>query len=492
MIGVRMKQNCKKNKVENKESFGYTLNKRSPSGRELSLPCSKRTCGRHVPPEVNRSTNVNRVLSCEDSYKATLERNRLHNYSQKEVLSMYYVGIDWADDHHDVFITDDSAVKIDAFTIPHNAEGVYSLQEKLLKLTASKEQVLIALETPKNLLVFSLLDKGYTVYSFNPKAVDRYRDRYRVSGARDDSFDAMVIANILRTDRHQFRPIVPDSMLLRELKILTHDQQHLIRLKTKLINQIQSCLKDYYPVALQFFTEIDQDITIDFLLEHPTAQAISVKKLTKFLKEHHYPKPEDKAKEIYSALTTSQMFVEEYVIRAKSRFLVTLLNQLQPLKAQIIEYQREIDNLFEQHPDKDIFKSLPGSGQKNAPRLLAEMGDNKERYLEARDVQCEAGTAPITDKSGKIKIVKIRFACRKFFRNTMYQFAFSSLKQSLWARNFYNSQRTTGKTHTQALRALGNKWLKIIFHLWKNNLHYDENRHLADIMRQQLTVVATA
>lgn len=120
------------------------------------------------------------------------------------------------------------------------------------------------------------------------------------------------------------------------------------------------------------------------------------------------------------------------------------------------------------------------------------MGDNKERYLEAREVQCEAGTAPITDKSGKIKIVKIRFACRKFFRNTMYQFAFSSLKQSLWARNFYDNQRTRGKTHTQALRALGNKWLKIIFHLWKNNLLYDENRHLADIMRQQLVATCAA
>lgn len=485
-----MKQSYRKSNVENKEPFGYTFSRRSTSGRELHPPRLKRTKRRLVPPEAVRSTNVNRVSSCKDSYKATSERTQ--PYSQKEVLPMYYVGIDWADDHHDVFITDDTAVKLDSFTIPHTAEGVCSLLNKLSKLTASKEQILIALETPKNLLVYSLLDKGYTVYSLNPKSVDRYRDRYRVSGARDDSFDAMVIANILRTDRHQFKPLLPDSMLLRELKILTRDQQHLIRLRTKLINQIQSCLKDYYPAALQLFTEIDQDITINFLLKYPTPQVTSVKKLMKFFKEHHYPKAEEKTKEIYNTLATSQMFVEEYVIRAKSRFLVTLLNQLQPLRTQIAEYQREIDKLFEQHPDKDSFKSLPGSGQKNAPRLLTEMGDNKERYLEAREVQCEAGTAPITDKSGKVKIVKIRFACRKLFRNIMYQFAFSSLKQSVWARNFYDSQRAKGKTHTQALRALGNKWLKIIFHLWKNNLVYDENRHLADIMRQQLAVTSTA
>ena len=398
---------------------------------------------------------------------------------------MYYIGIDWADDHHDVFITDDSGVKLEAFTISHTAEGIYSLRDKLRKLTLSKEQILIGLETPKNLVVSSLLDEGYTVYSFNPKSVDRYRDRYRVSGARDDSFDAMVIANILRTDRHQFRPILPDSDLIRELKILTHDQQRLIRLKTKLVNQIKACLKDYYPIALQFFSDIDQEITIDFLLKYPKPQAISLEKLETFFKEHHYPKVEQKANQIHNKLSAPQIFVEEFVIRAKSRLLISLLTQLRTLMEQIDEYQEEINKLFQQHPDKEIFKSLPGSGEKNAPRLLAEMGDNKERYTQAKDIQCEAGTAPITNKSGKTEIVMMRFACRKLFRNIMYQFSFSSLQSSTWARNFYDSQRTKGKTHSQALRALGNKWLKIIFHLWKNQVTYNEDRHLADIMRQQ-------
>lgn len=399
---------------------------------------------------------------------------------------MYYVGIDWADDHHDIFITDNSATKVSSFTITHTVKGVQLLTSKLVKLNVSKDQILIALETPKNLIVYSLLDQGYIVYSLNPKSVDRYRDRYRVSGARDDYFDAMVIANILRTDRHQFKPILPDSNLVRELKILTQDQQHLIKLKTKLVNQIQSCLKDYYPTALEFFSEIDQKITLDFLSEYPTPKVISTKKLEKFFKQHGYPKPKEKAEQIHKKLSEQQMFVEEFVIRAKSRLLVTLLNQLKSLMKQIDEYQKEINKLFEQHPDKDIFKSLPGSGQKNAPRLLAQMGDNKQRYSQTNDVQCEAGTAPITDKSGKTKVVKMRFACRKLFRNTMYQFAFSSLNQSIWAKNFYKKQRTKGKTNTEALRALGNKWLKIIFHLWKNNVIYDENRHLADIMRHQL------
>lgn len=401
---------------------------------------------------------------------------------------MYYVGIDWADDHHDIFITDDSGVKCDSFSISHTPEGIRTLLEKLRTLSVPREQILVALETPKNLVVHALLDKGYTLYSLNPKSVDRYRDRYRISGAKDDSFDAMVIANILRTDKHRFKPLLPDSPLLRELKILTYDQQQLIRLKTKLVNQIQACLKDYYPTALQFFSEIDQDITIDFLLKYPTPQVVTSDGLYTFLKEHRYPKAQQKAQEIHTRLSASQMFVEEFVIRAKSRLLITLLSQLKGLIIQIANYQKEINRLFDQHPDSNIFKSLPGAGEKNAPRLLSEMGDNKERYSQAKDVQSQAGTAPITKKSGKTKIVRIRFACRKFFRNTMYQFSFSSLSQSVWARTFYDNQREHGKTHSQALRALGNKWLKIIFHLWKNNVNYNEDRHLANIMRYQLMV----
>lgn len=405
---------------------------------------------------------------------------------------MFHIGIDWADDHHDIFIIDDTGTKIDYFRISHDPKGMSFLQDKVRKLSVSKEQVLFAMETHKNLLVDFLLDEGYTVYSINPKSVDRYRDRYRVSGARDDSFDAMVLANILRTDRHQFRAILPNSTLARELKILTQDEQRLIRLKTKLVNQIQSCLKDYYPIALEFFSQIDQLVTLDFLLKFPKPEAISVNKLVKFLKQHRYPSAEEKAKEIHQKLSGPQIFVEGFVIRAKSRLLITLVEQLKDLLFRLDEYQKEIERLFDQHPDSDIFKSLPGAGDKSGPRLLAEMGDNRERYRDRKNLQCEVGTAPVTEKSGKTKIVRMRFACRKSFRNVVYQFAFTSLNRSSWARNFYECQRAKGNTHTEALRALGNKWLKIIFRLWKDGITYNEDTHLANLMRYQLNQKLTA
>lgn len=366
------------------------------------------------------------------------------------------------------------------------------LRDKIRNLSALKEQVLFAIETPKNLLVDFLLDEGYTVYAINPMSVDRYRDRYRTSGARDDSFDAMVLANIIRTDKDQHRAILPNGPLARELKILTQDEQKLIRLKTKLLNQIQSCLKDYYPAALELFCELERPVTLSFLLKYPQPEKISVAELKRFLKKHHYPGVDKKAKEIFEKLSAPQIFVEEFTVRAKSRMLITLVEHLKMLLEQLEKYQKEIDILFEQHPDSKIFKSLPGAGEKNAPRLLAQIGDNRKRYPDRKNLQCDSGTAPVTDKSGKTKIVRMRFACRKVFRDVTYQFSFSSITQSDWARKFYDCQRAKGNTHTEALRSLGNKWLKIIFRMWKDGVVYDENRHFADIMRYQLNAPSVA
>ena len=489
---VKIKKKSKNKNLEKISSFGINMVKWSTSGRELYLPRPLRASGRPVPPEVNRSKNTNRVSSLEDLYKAASERTRSQNLNQKEVKPMFYIGIDWASDHHDVFIVDESETKVDSFSIKHNPEGMYFLRDKIRKLSPLKEQILFAIETPKNLLVDFLLDEGYTVYSINPKSVDRYRDRYRVSGARDDSFDAMVLANIIRTDKNQHRAILPNSPLARELKILTQDEQKLIRFKTKLLNQIQSCLKDYYPTALELFCELGGTVTLSFLLKYPRPEKISIAELKRFLKKHHYPGADEKAKEIHEKLSAPQIFVEEFTVRAKSRMLIALVEQVKILLKQLDEYRKEIDILFEQHPDSKIFKSLPGAGEKTAPRLLSEIGDNHQRYPDGKNLQCDAGTAPITDKSGKTKIVKMRFACRKVFRNVVYQFAFSTITQSIWARKFYDCQRAKGNTHTEALRSLGNKWLKIIFRMWKDGVAYSEDRHFADIMRYQFNAPAVA
>jgi len=405
---------------------------------------------------------------------------------------MHYVGIDWASDHHDIAITNDSAKKVSAFRIEHNAKGLQLLRDKFRDLGVPKEEILIGIETPRLLIVDFLLNEGFTIYPINPKAIDRYRDRYTQSQCKSDSFDAEVIAHALRTDRERFHVLKPDSPLLRELRILVRDQQKLIRSQSRFLNQLRACLKDYYPMALEIFNDFDSPVALAYLKQYPKVTSVSPKKLEKLLRQHRHPNPQAKAQEIAEKLSGPQIFVEDFTVRAKSRMLLTLVEQLQSLRVQINEYQKEIDRLFEKHPDFEIFKSLPGAGEKNAPRLLSEIGDVREKYPTPDSLQCEAGTSPVTRASGKSQVVLMRRACRMSFRDTMHQFSFCSLTQSSWTKAFYDQQKAKGKTHASALRSLGDKWLKIIHHLWEKKEVYDENIYLAARLRQQLQEVPSA
>ena len=401
---------------------------------------------------------------------------------------MIYVGIDWADESHKIFITDDSAQRLDSFSIEHSHSGIEKLFERVRHLAKDQKQVLFALETSKGLLVSSILDAGYTVYAINPKSVDRYRDRYKVSGYKTDDFDAMVLANILRTDRYNHRKILPDSPITTELKILTREYSQLVRIETIFINQLTSCLKDYYPVALDLFCKLDQPVTLDFLQTFPTVEHLkkaSVQKLCKFLSKHHYPGVVEKANEIYQKLKEPQFQVDSFIATAKSQFMITLVKQLQLLLPQVQSFKKKIEQLLDQHPDKEIFNSLPGAGVILSAKMISEFGDNRQRYKNVSSVQAEAGTAPVTESSGNCKFVHFRKSCRKSFRDTMHQFAFCSIKESSWAYERYRHYISSGKKHSHAIRCLANAWLEIIFPMWKNHTPYSEQRHLLKYLKEQ-------
>ena len=331
-----------------------------------------------------------------------------------------------------------------------------------------------------------LLNEGYTIYPLNPLAVSRYRDRYTASRAKSDSFDAELIAQALRTDRHRFRPLKPDSDLVRELRILVQDQRRFIQTKAMFLNQLHSCLMKYYLVSMELFENLDSSLALDYLKTFPRPMRVTAKRIEKFLRKHHRPYPDEKSKGMAKLISEFQLPVDEFTVRARSRSMLALVEQIKSLRDQIQGYQDEIDKLFEQHPDAAVFKSLPGAGEINGPRLMIEIGDNRERYSGPNSLQCEAGTSPVTKASGHMRIITMRRACRKTFRDTVHQYAFCTLRLTPWAKAFYDQQRAKGKNHSVALRALGDKWLKIIYHLWKEQIPYDENVYLADRMRGQL------
>lgn len=403
---------------------------------------------------------------------------------------MYYVGIDWADENHHAYITDDSGEKLASFPLEHNEGGMSKLQNMVYRFSRKLDNVLFSLETDKGLLVSTLMDWGYTVYPINPKAVDRYRDRYKTSGIKSDEFDACVLANILRTDRSRFQPILSDSQLSRELKVLTRDREKLVSDRTRLSNRLTAILKAYYPAALELFSQVAQPITLSFLTKYPTyedAKKMSFGEFKRFLSENRYPHPK-RARKIYERLQQPHLECEDMLTRTKSRLMLATLSQLGLLMDEIQSYEKEIKKLLESHPDANIFLSLPGSGDIISARFIAELGDNRDRYEKAEDVQAESGSAPITIQSGKKKYVRFRRSCKKPFRNTIHTFAFCSISKCAWAREHYDQQITAGKTHSQAVRSLSNKWMKIIFTLWKRGEMYNEDHHLQ--MKAKHAVVA--
>ncbi|MCH7764370.1 MAG: IS110 family transposase [Candidatus Marinimicrobia bacterium] len=401
---------------------------------------------------------------------------------------MFFCGIDWSDREFVIVIVNEQGDTLKSFVVVNNADGFQELVNRIRIITPDQDKILISIETPNSPLVDYLMDEGYTVYAINPKAVDRYRDRYRTSKAKDDFFDAMVLANILRTDRNRHRPIASGSDLLRELKILTQDRETFVQTQTKFTNQLRSCLKAYYPEACRLFKDLNSPSALTFLKLFPTWKALHMKnesQIIRMLKKHRVNTP-SLLKKILKHAKTSVIPINSVLKKTKARQMVTLVEQLALLGEQIKTYDSAIEHLLDKHQDKDIFLSLPGAGSNLSSRLLSQLGDDRSRYQCVEEVRPLAGTAPVTKQSGNYKNVTFRFGCRKAFRNALQLFAFCSLTRSQWAYHYYQKHREMGKTHNHALRLLADKWLKIIFAMWKKYAVYDERIFLADMVKHAM------
>jgi transposase len=270
--------------------------------------------------------------------------------------------------------------------------------------------------------------------------------------------------------------LVPDSQTIAELKQLTRDQDSLVQMQTRLVNQLTACLKAYYPVALDLFGKLQQRSSLLFLQSYPTLQAVqaaTVEQITDRLRQARYPNPKAKANEIVQLVHQPQLVADAVTTRTKSRLLLALVAQLLPGLPQIAAYEKEIETLFLTHPDHQIFESLPRAGKRLAPRLLAEIGDDRHRYRDAASLQALAGTSPVQFASGKYAKVHRRLGCIKPLRNALQQFAWQTTRSEPWALDYYQRKRAEGKSHTVAVRALANLWARIIFAMWYHHTTYE-------------------
>jgi transposase len=411
---------------------------------------------------------------------------------------MICIGIDWADDKHDICIRDAEDRRILAeFVILHDASGVAQFEETIRALGYSPAECLVAVETPHGLLVGYLLQMGYQVYAIPPLAVERYRDRHRISGAKSDPIDASVLSDILCVDRCYHRPIAADSPLAQEIKLVSRQRQCLVAERTRVKNQLTACLKAYYPIALRLFSGLDRAITWAFLRACPNAQAaaqVTQEELEQFFRQQSYTCMR-KVPQIHAQLQAPFIPVAAWQQRAFQRQMLVLVNLLANLSFQIKAYEREISRLLDQHPDAFVFRSLPNAGDVTAARLLGEIGDCRNKFKSARAMQALAGSCPVTVQSNKRRRIKFRVACSKPFRDALQQFARLSIqgpKGSSWATGYMTAQLSRGHSVSRALRALGNRWLVIIYRIWQDRAPYDERIHLRSRAQHGYRLILTS
>lgn len=401
----------------------------------------------------------------------------------------HFGGFDWAKSEHQLCVVDSKGTITLSLRFPDNAEGWALLREKI----STFPRLAIAIETNCGPAVERLLDLGLLLYPVNPKAAERYRDRKAPAGAKDDALDAWSFADALRTDGHGWRSLLPQDPVTCELRLLCRDEIKLIEQRTALICQLQAALLEYYPAAREAFDDWTSEGSWRFILQFPTPETLlkaGKRRWERFLHSHRLYRPETAQKrlEIF-ARAMSFANPNAAVTKAKSLLAVTLCRQLITLETQLNEYRDRIIDLFHDHPDSGCFGSLPGAGEKLAPRLLTEFGANREVFKTPEAIQCYAGTAPVTRQSGRSRGVCIRRACNKTLRATVHLWADLSRKTCIWADAYYQKKKQQGMNHAAALRCLGQRWLKILWKMWQTRTHYNESLHHQNQVRHGSWVI---
>ena len=391
---------------------------------------------------------------------------------------MIEVGIDWAEDHHDVVVLDEQGRLLASQRIPEGVEGLARLHAVLAEQVQDPAQVLVGVETDRGLLVGALVAAGYQVYAINPRAVDRYRDRHGQAGAKSDAGDARVLADLVRTDRHQHRRVAGDSELAEAIKILARSHQNLIWTRQRLANQLRSTLREFYPAALAAFAELASPEALTVLAAAPTparGRSLTIADLEGMCGRAGRRRDlQARAEAIHQALQADQLAVPALLADAYGASVAAIVGVLTSLSAQIDSLHATLRKHFEQHPDAEILRSLPGLGVVLGARVLGEFGDDPDRYADAKARKNYAGTAPITRASGKRRTVLARYVRNRRLADPLVWWAFCSLTSSPGARACYDRHRARGATHQQALRALANRWVGILHGCLRHRICYEE------------------
>jgi transposase len=401
--------------------------------------------------------------------------------TEEERLGQVFCGVDWAEAHHDVAIIDEHGGLLAKRRIGDDLRGFTELTS-LLAAHAGTEAftpVEIGIETDRGLLVAGLRAAGHVVVPINPKAVSRYRDRHSVSGAKSDPGDALVLAQIMRTDRQVHRALPEDSEKVQALRVLARAHQDAVWARKQTSNRLRSLLREFFPAALQAFPQLHSRTALVVLAAAPTptaAAALTRANLTDLLHSAGRGTRPEEAARLAEVFAAEQLHQPPSVEAAMGAAVRALVRSLTADTEAIKDLEQALAPSFESHPDAEIIDSLPGLGLVLGARVLSEFGDDRSRWPDAASRRCYAGTAPITRASGKGRVVLARFVRNRRLADACYLWAFSALTKSPGARAYYDARRTAGDTHNKALRRLSNKLLGQLHHCLTESRRYDEQQ----------------
>ena len=397
-----------------------------------------------------------------------------------------YIGIDWADTKHDVCLQAPGCEQREFSCLPHQVDDIEQWVRSLRQRFDGP--IAIALELSKGPIVYALQKHDFLVlFPINPSTLAKYREAFTPSRAKDDPTDAELALDLLLCHPDRFQPLQPQSVELRTLATLVEQRRDLVNDRARITNRLRSTLKQYYPQVLEWFDRINTPLFCDFITRWPTLEQVKRARrstLERFFHQHsmNFPRVlENRYQAIKAAtpLTRDAAVVTPYRLHAR-----VLAEQLRVTLQAIRRFDDEIAQLAPQHPDYELFSSLPGAGPSLASRLLVAFGENRQRFSNAADLQKYSGVAPVTERSGRKHWVHWRWQCPTFLRQTFVEWAAQTVNKSFWAGAYYRQQKAKGCSHQAAVRALAFKWIRILYRCWQARTPYDELIYLEALRRR--------
>jgi transposase len=413
------------------------------------------------------------------------------------------VGLDWAEEFHDVALGLPGKGVIEQFRIEHGPAGVHRLIARCLALEPDPAEVRVVLETRHGLLVEALADAGFTVLPVNPDLVARRRGPAK---KKDDAEDARICCLLALDQYTELRKLIPHGELGAELRAIARDDDRAARDERRLGNRLRADLLTVFPAAIDIADgDLGGAVFLKLIERWPSADALATasnEEIAAFARANRHGWPDRFADRVTAALTLPRLPVRAELARAKAGTIRLTATQLLLLREQRRVWQRRMGELLlggarhgrtkqpkdpnpgKAFPGGEIYLSMPGLGDLLAARVAGEIGEHVEQFSTPNALQCYAGKAPVTRRSGRSEyVVARRLAYNRYLGNAVQQWAFCSLQQSTWARDFYNTKIAAGKNHHAALRALGNRWLEILWHCLRLGVTYDEATHTANRTR---------